>query len=410
MRTTKLVLLLFCLLVGLAGPAAGATRATLLGTLLDSDGTPLRGVGVTIRGAGFEKTVKTDRKGGFKVTVPDAAAEYEIRFDREGFSIHSEPLTFAGGGVQGREWTMNATPLGSATDSMAALRAFNAGARAHNDGDYDRALRKLGEAVAEDPEFVEAHAVIAGIHRAREDHEQAASVAARVLALDPDHVGALRILYPAQRELGREDASATLDRLAELDPGPATAVLVYNEGVASRAAGDRERARARYELATRLDPSLVQAHAALAGVLLALKEYDAALAGSERALELDPQDVRGTSIRYNTLIALGRSEEAKAMLEELQRVAPGAVAQAYFERGTLLFDDGLIDLAISALKRAVAADPQLARAHYTLGLCYMNRNRNADARRHLEIFLELAPGDPDADPARQLVEILSGTE
>jgi tetratricopeptide (TPR) repeat protein len=411
-RTTTLVLILSCLFVGVAGPAVGAAKkATLVGTLLDGEGAPLPGVGVTVRGSGVEKTLTTDRKGRFKVNVPDAAAEYEIQFAREGYPTHTEPLKFApGGGTQGKEWTMNATPLGAGTASMAALNAFNAGARAHNDGDLDLALVKFGEAVAEDPEFVKAHATIATIHGFRKDHEQAAVAAARTVALDPEDAGAWRILYNAQSKLGQDEASATLDRLAELDPSPAVAVLVYNEGVALRAAGDRERARARYELAIRCDPELVPAHAALAGLLLETKEYEAALAGSERALELDPRDARGASIRYNTLIAMERHDEAKAMLEELQRIAPDAVAAAYLERGTMLFDEGMTDLAIPALEQALAADPQLARAHYTLGLCYMNDNRNADARRHLETFLELAPDDPDAGPARQLVQILGRSD
>jgi tetratricopeptide (TPR) repeat protein len=66
--------------------------------------------------------------------------------------------------------------------------------------------------------------------------------------------------------------------------------------------------------------------------------------------------VRGTSYRYNTLVAMGRNDEAQAMLDELQRLAPKAVAQAYLERGTTLFEEGQIDGAIAALEGALRAD------------------------------------------------------
>ncbi len=410
-RKSAWILLSLCLFVGLAGPAAAAKKATLLGELVDADGTPLPGVNVTVRGPEFEETVTTDKGGRFKVRVPDAAAEYEILFDREGFPTYSEPLTFdERGGSQGKAWTMTATPPDSTTDSMVALHAYNAGARAHNDGDFDLALQKFGEAVAEDPEFVEAHAQIARLLLLREDHEQSASAAARALALDPDHVGALQILYDAEHALGRDGAAATLDRLAELDPGPDTAVLAYNEGRAAHAGGDRERARSRYELAARLDPTLVPAHTALAGLLLELKQYDAALAGTARALELDPENVRAVSLRYNTLIAAGREEESTVVLEKLQVLAPEVVGRAFLERGTALFEAGEIDPAISALERSLDADPQLAPAHRILGLCYMNADRKEDARRHLEIFLELAGDDPDAESIRRLLEVLGPPE
>ena len=86
------------------------------------------------------------------------------------------------------------------------------------------------------------------------------------------------------------------------------------------------------------------------------------------------------------------------------------LAQAFLERGTLLFEEGQIDGAIAALERALSADPQLAPGHYRVGLCYMNRNRNEDAQKHLKIFLELAPNDPEADSAHRLLEVLRRSE
>lgn len=411
-RSPGVVLLLLCCLVAnLAAPTEGATKATLLGKLIDGDEKPVQGVDVTIRGADFEETVITDKKGRFKVTVPDAATEYEILFEREGLSGYSEALVFdRRGGPQGKEWTMNVSPPTATTETMAALQTYNAAVQAYNDGNPDMAFEKFTAAVALDPGFVDAHLQISRIHAARANHDRAAAAATRLLDVAPDHVAGLQILYDAERALGRDGAAATLDRLARLAPGPDTAILAYNEGLAARRGGNLERARERYSLATRLDPSLVEAHTALAGVLLETKQYDAALVSSERALAIDPQDVRGSSYRYNTLVAMGRNDEAQALLDGLQQLAPEAVAQAYLEQGTTLFEAGQIDGAIAALERALSADPRLAQAHYKVGLCYMNDDRNEDAKEHLAVFLELAPDDPEAGSARRLLEALRRSE
>ena len=44
-------------------------------------------------------------------------------------------------GTQKMEWRITATPQGSPTDSMIALRAYNDGVVAYNDGDFDLALQ-----------------------------------------------------------------------------------------------------------------------------------------------------------------------------------------------------------------------------------------------------------------------------
>ena len=100
LRRTVSLILLTLLLHALAGRADAASGATLAGTVLDDLGEPLEGIGVTIRGDDLELTATTDKKGRFKIGVPDAEAQYEIRFDRDGFRPYTAPLTFAASGTQ----------------------------------------------------------------------------------------------------------------------------------------------------------------------------------------------------------------------------------------------------------------------------------------------------------------------
>jgi Tfp pilus assembly protein PilF len=41
-----------------------------------------------------------------------------------------------------------------------------------------------------------------------------------------------------------------------------------------------------------------------------------------------------------------------------------------------------------------------------LGLCYVNSGDNAKAKEHFSRFLELAPDDPDAGTAAEMVQYL----
>ncbi len=56
--------------------------------------------------------------------------------------------------------------------------------------------------------------------------------------------------------------------------------------------------------------------------------------------------------------------------------------------------------------RALAIDPNYPLAHYYLGLADVSLGATADAKSHLETFLQLAPNDKEADAARQMLDYL----
>ena len=59
--------------------------------------------------------------------------------------------------------------------------------------------------------------------------------------------------------------------------------------------------------------------------------------------------------------------------------------------------------------KVLEVDPTNAQAHYLLGLVYLGEGDKAKTRDNLERFLELAPDDPDADAARDILEYLDAT-
>lgn len=181
---------------------------------------------------------------------------------------------------------------------------------------------------------------------------------------------------------------------------------VFNEGNAAAREGNYALAKEKYRQALALDSQLAPAHAALATILLIEKDYAQAAEAAEAALALEPSNEKMLTLRYQAYQALGDEEKAGKALAALEAADPKLLAEGLFKRGAELFDQGSLQEAIQVLERALAADPEHAKAHYYLGLAHLNSGNSATAREHLAAFVELAPEDPDAAAARDMLEYL----
>jgi tetratricopeptide (TPR) repeat protein len=57
-----------------------------------------------------------------------------------------------------------------------------------------------------------------------------------------------------------------------------------------------------------------------------------------------------------------------------------------------------------AEERVAHADPNHPRAHYMLGLCYVNSGDLPRAKEHLQTFIRLAPKDKEAATAEEMIK------
>jgi hypothetical protein len=91
--------------------------------------------------------------------------------------------------------------------------------------------------------------------------------------------------------------------------------------------------------------------------------------------------------------------------EDSQRGAKERMAKAedLYQKGRELFIDHKSEAAAAYFKQAVAVAPGHPRAHMYLGTCLASHNEVEDAAREYEMFLHLAPDDPMAGPAEQLL-------
>lgn len=119
-----------------------------------------------------------------------------------------------------------------------------------------------------------------------------------------------------------------------------------------------------------------------------------------RALDADPQLAAAMTNLGNLRHRTGDIPGARAMYERALAHDP-TQAEARYNLGNILEDLGEHDLAIAELKRVTQAAPDFADAHYNLGLALVRVGGNAQARRHLQRYLELDAGSEWASRARE---------
>jgi tetratricopeptide (TPR) repeat protein len=250
----------------------------------------------------------------------------------------------------------------------------------------------------------------------------------RLLAIDPDHAGALHnlALILAGRGQG-EQAASLLRRAIALDPrSPA---LHNSLGTVLQAQGAREEAAACYRQALVLDPALAPAQGNLGAVLIALDRPEEALDALQKAVALAPdhagmrstlglalgrmgrhqdaldQHRRALALAPDTptplvncagaLVALGRAAEAIALYRQAIQLAPGR-ADLHYNLGTTLLRAGQTEEAAGQFHHALHLAPDHAGAHANLGLAEEKRGRMPQAVAHYRAALALDPGQNTA--------------
>jgi tetratricopeptide (TPR) repeat protein len=131
-------------------------------------------------------------------------------------------------------------------------------------------------------------------------------------------------------------------------------------------------------------------------------ELDKAISHFESAARIrsgkrDPHyDLASAFVQMNLADALarkGRSDDAMVHYEEAIRLQPN-YADAYYNRGTVLFAKGRVDEAIADWENALQMDPNDADAHTSLGNALLQKGSLREAIAHYVTALALAPEDP----------------
>lgn len=416
------------LLLALAAPALAQIGA-LRGQVTDADGEPLEGVRVTVTSPGqegFREVLTTGADGKFLLRFTANQAQYRhlFLFEKAGYRPFEQPIQPSASRTVRETFVMEEAPgqavaaqgavethgdLGTVLTGTtnAAVAAFNAGLTAQREGDLATARAKLEEALAADPELGPAHLALAQVLLDQRQHQAALEHAERAQGLGAARALALRVEHEALLALGRRDEAAAVgEELAEAEDAQAAALRVYNQGGAAFAAGDRETALAKFVEAAALDPSLREAHHAIATLRLAQGDAAAAAEAAEEALSLGSDDLATLRVLYDAYDALGRHQELAAIAPRLAAVDPDFGGAKLLEQAARSWNAGEAEAAVALSRQALAVDPSLVKGWYFIGLHHLGEGDNEAARAALETFLAASPDDPDAATAREVLALL----
>lgn len=203
--------------------------------------------------------------------------------------------------------------------------------------------------------------------------------------------------------------------------GKNQAIEAFNEGVQAKQAGDLETAQQRFEEAAKLDPTMSQPYAAMAGLAHQRGDYEAAAKYAETALEKNPGDLLALQVRYDAYRLLGDTEKAAESAEALKQsgLADDAAARI-FNEGVEAYRAKDMNTAAQKFELALALDQDLEQAYGVLGSIYVNQRqydkagdiakraleRNPNNAQALKVQYDVARRTGDAEAADAALEAL----
>jgi serine/threonine-protein kinase len=236
------------------------------------------------------------------------------------------------------------------------------------------------------------HATLSPAERARVGREPTADVHAYQLYLQGRHC------FIEYSDEGMHQAIAYFERAIARDPRYALAyasvALAYTElGETGMLDPDKAfpRAKAAAAQALALDGDLGDAHCTVAfGKMVYEFDWTGAEEEFKRALELSPNSADAHDLYGRLCSALGRYDEAIALVRRAQELDPLAhrvdIATSYLRAGRY-------DEALEAASRAVEMGSEFARAQCTYGWACLAKGRVQEGLAAIERAVALAPGD-----------------
>lgn len=418
-RSSLIQIVLLALLATASWGQSGMVR----GTVVDSQGNAIAEVQVTVTSeqlATFRKQLVTDKEGEFTLRFQKTQTQYEFAFlfEKSGYRSLNQLLSPSAVRMIREEFrleeaqTQVVQSLGDLSSVVtgtrsSAVEAFNAGLTAQRGGDLLAARAKYEKAVAADSSLVPAQIALAQVLLDQSEYTAAVEVAERALELLPKSADALRAKYQALRALGRTEEAAVIGAELKLaDDAVTTARRLYNEGGEAFQSKDNDSALARFREAADLDPTLTDAHHAIATLELGRGNYEASAHSAESALALGSEDIRTVRVLYEAYSALGRTDELAEIAPRLAAVDPDFGGSKLVEQAADLWNGGEVEKAIALSRLAIAIDPGLAKAYYFIGLDQVSKGENEAAKDSLRKFIELAPNDPGVATAKEMLAYL----
>lgn len=282
----------------LAAPASAQT-GQVKGKVVDAQGQPIEGAKIVIEYVGAlsrRHETKTNKRGDFvqiglqsgtyKVTASkdNMAQSFEVRVRIGNMSEVNFALTPGSVAPMSKE-DMEAVKAKIET----ATKTFDEGVALSQANKDDEAIAKFNEVIAQIEKCGECHVNIGAIHAKNKRYADAEASFKKAIEYNPGLVDAyngLANIYNAQKrfdEAGKMSAEA-----AKAGGGGSSASTVFNQAVILWNSGKIAEAKAQFEEAIKLDPTLAEAHYWLGMALVNEGKLPDAVKLFEKYIELAP--------------------------------------------------------------------------------------------------------------------------
>lgn len=399
-----LVLGIFFVILGSALPALAEKGIDL--NVVDNNGKKLGFVTVVLEaqdGSGFTQTLTANKRGNVKDSVKGPAGAYKATFTLDGYAPYTADLNIVDDQVQQGTITM----VDQATANLQRSReAFNEGVAKLRNNDEDEALKLFQESMSLDPTLAQPHGLTAMVLANQKKWDEAATALDAYLELSPNGLSEIPAIAPSAYMLYRHQGDAeakakALEILRANDMAKDVAPDIYNEGVEASKGDNTEAAEALFLEALDLDPALLPAYTGLAALNFNNQKWEKAVQYADQLLAKLPRSRDGQRMAFFANWELGNKEQAEAHAKAWFELTDDGKEEVT-RQAEASFENNETDRALSLAEIVTRNAPDFAKAHYLLGRILASSDVPA-AKKELQRFLELAPDDPDADAAKQML-------
>lgn len=389
-------------------PLVAGPQGRILGTVEDEQGEPIADAEVVLTGDGwdFEERFSTNKKGRFTATVADATRQYTISVSKEGYVDADEAIDIQVGDPTRVTWNLPAVVEAPPEGVAEAIEAYNRGAAAFNAGDREAAITALREAIDLDPDLTAAKMTLAKVLFDAGRYPEAADMAQQWIDAEPGSDRAVALALDSLVAAGDSTGAAALvDRLGDSED-PETAKRIFNAGAVAVSAGNRQAGIELMGRAAQVDPTLVAAHSNLARLYAADDNLELAEQHARATLELAPQDPGALITLFDLAQRRDDLEAARSHLEAIKSADPTRAADILGEQSAEYINLGRLEIAAQLADEALALDPANAKALLARASLALNQNDLELAKQRLQAVIDAAPGSPQADQAREMLDYL----
>ncbi len=197
--------------------------------------------------------------------------------------------------------------------------------------------------------------------------------------------------------LAPNDAANNAAKAAELKKA-------FEEGVAASRAGNHDVAIEKFQAALAVSDKCFDCQFNIGVAYMAKKDEKQAEEWWKKAIEAKPdyaEALNALSTLYNNQ---KRFDEAAAMSAKAAGAGGGSgSADAIFNQGIILWNQGKIADAKTKFEEAIKANANYADAHYQLGMALLNEGKLPDAVTEFETYVKLAPDGQYATQAKGMI-------